>query len=189
MKHTYHRELIPRDEVLRLIGAINTMRTTFTDKAEQWQLLDRSGRVPAALSFTELFQHVTGAQELSHGVLRLTADFAARPYIANRAGRDTLAHLSRASTLSVQVAPHFAETAKTVLDLRRTSSPKDQQYVRNDMVTSHATARGYLRRTSESLRDATQALHEHLDLHRFFSSPALSDRPVPPPPGPKGHHR
>src|SRR5689334_20798391 len=136
------------------------MKDTFADKIEQWQLLDSSGRMPAALNFTELFQHVTGAQELSRDVLRLMAGFAASPHIANSAGRDTLAHLSTASTLSVHAAPHFAQTAHAVLALRKLTNPTDQHYLKNDMVIEHATARNYLLRTSQSLRDAAQALHE-----------------------------
>ncbi|MET9564756.1 hypothetical protein [Streptomyces tauricus] len=189
MHPSYHRDLIPREDVLRLIDEFSAMKETFASKIEQWQLLDISGRVPAALSFTELFQHVTGAQELSRDVLKVTADFAARLHIANPAGRDTLAHLSTASFLSAHAVSHFAQTAHAVLTLRRLPDPTDQHYLKNEMVIDHATARNYLLRTSQSLRDAAQTLHEHLQLHRFFSAPALSDRPVPPPPGPKGHSR
>ncbi|NIY65593.1 hypothetical protein [Streptomyces malaysiensis] len=189
MKPDIQRELIPRGDALRLIGTLNAMKATFSDSAQKWQLLDESGHVPAEPSFTELFQHATGAQDLSRDVLRLSAEFAASPHSANRAGRATLAHLATASTMSAHAASHFAETAQTALGLPGSSSPTDQHYLNNRMVIDHATARAYLRHTSESLRDAAKELHSHLDLHRFFPAPSHRESPVPPPPRPSGRHR
>ncbi|MET8590439.1 hypothetical protein [Streptomyces sp. NPDC005078] len=189
MKPDIRRELIPRDDTLHLIGALNAMKAKFSDNAQKWQLLDESGHVPTEPSFTELVQHATGAQDLSRDVLRLTGDFAARPHSTNRAGRATLAHLATASTMSAHAASHFAETAESALGLPRSSSPTDQHYLKNGMVIDHATARSYLRRTSESLRDAAKELDGHLDFHRFFPAPSHRESPVPPPPGPSGRHR
>ncbi|MCG0285414.1 hypothetical protein [Streptomyces sp. PSAA01] len=189
MKPDIQRELIPRDETLRLMGTLNAMKAKFSDSAQKWQLLDESGHVPAEPSFTELFQHATGAQDLSRDVLRLTADFAANPHSTNRAGHATLAHLATASTMSAHAASHFAETAEATLGLPRSSSPTDQHYLKNRMVIDHATARAYLRRTSESLRDAAKELHSHLDFHRFFPAPSHRESPVPPPTRPSSRHR
>ncbi|MFF3412565.1 hypothetical protein ACFYW8_41815 [Streptomyces sp. NPDC002742] len=182
------RELIPRNDTLRLIGTLNAMKAKFADSAQQWQLLDESGDVPAKPSSTELFQHAAGAQDLSRDVVQLTGDFAASPHSTNRAGRATLARLATASTMSAHAASHFAETAEAALVLPRSSSPTDQHYLKNRMVIDHATARGYLRRTSESLRDAAKELDDHLDFHRFFPAPSHSESPVPPP-RPSGRHR
>ncbi|MFD9484658.1 hypothetical protein ACFWBX_11760 [Streptomyces sp. NPDC059991] len=191
MKPDIQRELIPRDDTLDLIDKLNAMKAKFFDNAQQWQLLDESGHVPAKPSFAELFQHSAGAQDLSREVLRLTADFTASPHSTNRAGRAVLAHLATASTMSAHAAAHFAETAESALGLPRSSSPTGQHYLKNRMVIDHATARAYLRRTSESLRDAAKELGDHLDFHRFFPAPAPSHResPVPPPPRPSGRHR
>lgn len=185
MKPDIRRELIPRDDTLRLIGALKAMMAKFSDNSEQWQLLDESGHVPDEPSFAELFQHATGAQDLSRDVLRFTGQFAASPHSTNRAGRATLAHLATASTMSAHAASHFADTAETALGQLRYSG---QHYLKNRMVIDHATARAYLRRTSESLRDAVKELDEHLDFHRFFRAPSHRESPVPPP-APSGRRR
>ncbi|KUO04683.1 hypothetical protein AQJ67_10365 [Streptomyces caeruleatus] len=161
----------------------------FSDNSEQWKLLDERGHVPDEPSFAELFQHATGAQDLSRDVLRLTAEFAASPHSTNRAGRATLAHLATASTMSAHATSHFADTAETALGLPRSSSPTAQHYPKNRMVIDHATARAYLRRTSEALREAIKELDTHLDFHRFFRAPSHHERPVPPPPKPAGRRR
>jgi hypothetical protein len=57
------------------------------------------------------------------------------------------------------------------------------------MVIDHATARAYLRRAAESLRDAAKELVNHLDFHRFFPTPARRERPTPPPPTSSARHR
>ncbi|MEU0118977.1 hypothetical protein ABZ137_36195 [Streptomyces bobili] len=189
MKPDIQRELIPRDDTLHLIGALNAMKAKFSDNAQKWQLLDESGHVPAEPSYTELLQHTTGAQDLSRDVLRLTGDFAASPHSMNRTGRATLTHLVTASTMSAHATSHFAETAETALGLPRSSSPTDQHYLKNRMVIDHATARAYLRRTSESLRDAVKELDAHLDFHRFFPTPSRRESPAPPPPRPSARHR
>ncbi|MFE5162962.1 hypothetical protein ACFRNT_31545 [Streptomyces sp. NPDC056697] len=190
MKPDIQRELIPRDETLRLIGTLTSLKVECSDKAQQWRLLDGSGHVPTEPSFTELFQQATSAQDLSREVLRLTADFAASPHSTNRAGHATLAHLATASTMSAHAASHFAETAQAALGLPRSSSPTDQHYLKNRMVIDHATARAYLRRTSESLRDAAKDLHSYLDFHRFFPAPSHRESPGPHlPPRPSGRHR
>ncbi|MEU0844012.1 hypothetical protein ABZ370_31675 [Streptomyces sp. NPDC005962] len=189
MNPDFQRALIPRDEALRLIGTLTALKSECSGNAEQWRLLDESGHVPAEPSFTELFQHATNAQDLSREVLRLTAAFATTPHSTNRAGRITLAHLAMASTMSAHAAAHFAETAEAALGLPRSSSPADQHYLKNRMVLDHGTARDYLRRTSESLRDAAKELDGHLDLHRTFPAPSHRECPVPPPPRPSGRHR
>ncbi|MFI0776189.1 hypothetical protein [Streptomyces sp. NPDC021212] len=168
---------------------LNSLKSECSDNAEQWRLLDESGQVPAEPSFTELFQHATNAQDSSREVLRLTADFAARPHSTNRAGRVTLAHLAMASTMSAHATAHFAETAEAALGLLHSSSPADQRYLKNCMVGDHGTARAYLRLTSESLRDAAKELDSHLDFHHAFPAPAQRESPVPPPPRPSGRHR
>ncbi|MEH0507279.1 hypothetical protein [Streptomyces scabiei] len=189
MKPDIQRELIPRDDTLHLIGALNAMKAKVSDSAQKWELLDESGHVPAEPSCTELLQHATGAQDLSREVLRLTAEFAAGPHSTNRAGRATLAHLATAGTLSAHATSHFVETAETALGLPLPSSPTDPYYLKNRMVIDHATARAYLRRTSQALRDAAKELDDHLDFHRFFRAPSHRESPVPPPPQQSGHHR
>ncbi|MEU9280283.1 hypothetical protein [Streptomyces sp. NPDC048341] len=189
MKPDFQRELIPRDDTLRLIGTLSATVAKFSGAAQRWQLLDESRHVPAEPSNAELLQHATGAHDLARDVLRLAADFAASPHSTNRAGRTTLAHLATASTLSARATAHFAETAQTALGLPRPSSPTNQYYLKNRMVIDHATARAYLRRTSETLRDAAKELDHHLDFHRFFLAPSHRESPVPPPPKPSGRHR
>lgn len=189
MRPDIQRELIPRDDTLRLIGALKAMTAKFSDNSQKWELLDETGHVPDEPSFPELLQHATSAQDLSRDVLRLTADFAASPHSTNRAGSAILAHLARASTLSAHATTHFAETAEATLNLPHPSSPIDRHYLKDRMVIDHATARAYLRRTSEALRDAVKELDVHLDFHRFFRTPSHHESPVPPPPKPSGRHR
>jgi hypothetical protein len=72
--------LIPSAEVLQLIGALNAMKDELLNAAQQWELLDENGHVPATPSYTALLQHATDAQNLSRDALRLTADFARSPH-------------------------------------------------------------------------------------------------------------
>ncbi|MDF3147083.1 MULTISPECIES: hypothetical protein [unclassified Streptomyces] len=191
MNPDVQREVIPRDDTLRLIDALDVMTAKLLDAAEQWELLDQSGHVPAAPSYAELLQHAADAQDLSRDVLRLAADFARSPHSTNRAGSAVLAHLATAATLSSHAAPHFTETAETALSLSlsRSFGPTDRTYPENRMVIDHATARAYLRRTSESLRDAAKELTAHLDFRRFFPTPSQRQSPAPAPPRPSTRHR
>lgn len=182
------RELIPRDDALHLIGVFDAMKAKLLAAVEEWQLLDDTGHVPAAPSYAELLQHSADAQALSRDVVKVTSDFA-RTAHRNRAGNAILAHLATAATMSSHAAPHFAETAETALSLPRSSGPTDRHYRENRMVIDHATARAYLRRTSESLRDATKELHAHLNFHRFFPTRSRRESPAPPPPGPSARRR
>ncbi|MEV4997457.1 hypothetical protein [Streptomyces niveus] len=181
------RRLIPRGEVLRLIGVLDGMKAKLLDAAEQWQLLDDTGQVPAAPVYADLIQHAAAAQDLSRDVVRLAADFARSPHSTARVGRAVLAHLATAATLSSNAAPRFAETAETALSLA--GNPITDRYQANSMVLDHATGRAYLRRTSESLGAAAKALNHHLDLHQFFPTPARQQNPAPPPPGPDTRRR
>ncbi|WP_406463352.1 hypothetical protein OH768_47835 [Streptomyces sp. NBC_01622] len=189
MKSDGQRELIPPDDTLRLIGALNAMKATFNDYAQQWQLLDESGHVPDKPSYTELLGHATSAQDLSRDVLRLTGEFAASLHSTNRAGRATLAHLAMASTLSVRATAYFLEASEAALGLQRSSSPTDQRYVKWRMVIGHASARDFLLRTSDSLRGAAKELDDHLDFQRFLSTLTPRQHPALPPPRPSGRHR
>ncbi|MCZ4103457.1 hypothetical protein [Streptomyces sp. H39-C1] len=181
------RELIPRSDTLRLIGVLDGMKAMYSDAAQQWRFLDDAGRVPASPSYPELIQHAVDAQALSHRVIRTTAEFARTIHSTNRAGSAILAHLATAATLSTYAAPRFAETAKTALSLSQTASSTTRQYQENSMVLDHATARSYLRRTSESLHGAVKELDQHLDLHRFFPAPSRPANPAPLPPKPSTH--
>ncbi|MFC5253030.1 hypothetical protein [Streptomyces nigrescens] len=189
MNPDVQRELIPRDDTLHLIAALDDIKAKLLDAAQQWQLLDGTGHVPTTPSYAELIQHAADAQALSRSVVQLTADFARTDHSTNRVGSTVLAHLSTAATMSSLAAPHFAETAETALSLRRPSGPTDRQNQEYRMVIDHATARAYLRRTSESLRDAAKELNNHLDIHRFFPTPAYRKSPAPPPPKPSTRHR
>lgn len=182
-------ELIPRDATLHLIDALNDMKAKLLDAAEQFELLDGTGHVPATPSYADLLQHAADAQALSRDVVRMTAEFARAAHSTNRAGRTVLTHLATAATLSSHAAPHFAETAEIALSLPRSSSPTDRRFRENRMVIDHATARAYLRRTSESLRDAVKELDAHLDLHRFFPTPFQRVSPAPAPPRPSARNR
>ncbi|MEU1329502.1 hypothetical protein [Streptomyces sp. NPDC005865] len=182
-------ELIPRDDTLRMIGALNDLEARLAAAAERYQLLDDSGRVPAVPSYAELLQHAAGAQALSYDVVQMTVEFARSLHSTNRVGSRVLAHLATAATMSSQAVPNFAETAENALSLPRSSGPPDRQYRDNRMVIDHATARAYLRRASESLRDAAKELDAHLDFHRFFPAQARQQSPEPPPPRPSARHR
>ncbi|MEU4347046.1 hypothetical protein [Streptomyces sp. NPDC023838] len=183
------RELIPRDDTLKMIGALNDLKARLLALAEECQLLDDTGRVPATPSYTELLQHAAEAQALSREVVDLTAEFAGSAHSTNRAGTAVLAHLATAATMLSHAAPHFAETAENSLPLNRTSHPDDRHYQGNRMVLDHATARAYLRRASESLRDAVSELNAHLHFHRFVPAPARQQNPALPPPPPSARHR
>ncbi|WP_406498218.1 hypothetical protein OG936_27525 [Streptomyces sp. NBC_00846] len=189
MKPDIQRELILRDDTVHLIGALNAMKDKLLDAAQQWELLGESRHVPAAPSCTALLQHAADAQDLSRGVLRLTADFARSPHSTTRAGSAVLAHLATATTMSSHAAPHFTETAESALSLPRSSNPTDRHYLKNRMVIDHASARAFLVRTSESLHDAAKELDDHLDFHRFLSTLTPRESPAPPPPRPSGRHR
>jgi hypothetical protein len=189
MNPDVQRELIPRDNTLHLIGALDAMKAKLLDASQQWQLLDDTGHVPASPAYAELLQHAADAQTLSRDVVQLTADFARTAHSTNRAGSAVLAHLATAATMSSHAAPRFAEVAESALSLPRSSSPIVRRYRENNMVIDHATARAYLRRTSESLRDAVKELHDHLDFHRFFPTPARQESPALPPPKPSARHR
>jgi hypothetical protein len=189
MNPDVQRELIPRDDTLRLIGALDDLKGKLLDADQQWQLLDDTGRVPASPAYTELIQHAADAQALSRDVVQLTAAFARTAHSTNRTGSAVLAHLATAATMSSYAAPRFAEAAETALSLPRSPSPADRPYVENRMVIDHATARAYLRRTSESLCDAAKDLGNHLDFHRFFPTPSRGEQPAPPPTKPSTRHR
>lgn len=177
---------MPRSDTLRLAGALDVVKSKFNEAAQPWQLLDGTSRVPACPPYAELIQHAADAQALSREVVDLTATFARSAHSTNRAGSAVLAHLATAATLPAFTAPHFAETAPS---LARSRNPTDRQYPESRMVIDHATARAYLRRTSEALRDAVKELDIHLDLHRFFPRPSRPDSPAPLPPKPSPHRR
>ncbi|MFD8550162.1 hypothetical protein ACFV08_00835 [Streptomyces fradiae] len=189
MEPDLQRELIPRADVLHLIHSLDHLKITFLGAAKQWQLLDAdTGDVPTEPSYTELLQHAIDAQDLSRDVVRLAADFARSPLGTNRVGRTVLARLATAATWSSHAAPRFAETAETALSLPQASSPIIRRQRGNSMVIDHASARAYLRRTSESLGEAAKELHVHLDFQRFLS--AVAPRAIPtPPPEPSSRHR
>ncbi|WP_447035842.1 hypothetical protein [Streptomyces sp. DSM 118878] len=146
--------------------------------------------MPATLSYTELLQHAAEAQALSRDVLQVTADFARSRHSSTRAGTAVLDHLATAVTMASHAAPAFAETAEAALSLPRTTHPSDRQHSKNRMVIDHATARAYLRRASESLRDAAKELDDHLGVQRFLAPLTRREGPPePPPPRPGGLHR
>ncbi|MFD8063966.1 hypothetical protein ACFXA0_32715 [Streptomyces cyaneofuscatus] len=189
MRPDLERELIPRDDALRLIGALNVMKDKTHNAARQWELLDEDGHVPATPSYTALLQHATDAQDLSAEVLRLTSEFARSPHHTTRAGSTVLKKLASATTASSHAAPYFAETAECALSLLR-SNPADRQYLSNNMVHDHATGRAYLRRTSEALRDAAEELGAHLGSQRFLAPLTRQEAPpAPPAPRPSGRPR
>lgn len=184
------RELIPRKAALHLIDSLDALQSRLRSVAEQRHLLDDAGRVPATLSYTELLQHAAEAQALSHKVLLLTADFARSSYSSTRAGIAVRDHLATAVTMASHAAPAFAETAEAALFLPGTTHPGDRQYSKNRMVIDHATARAYLQRASESLRDAAKELDDHLGFQRFLAPLTRREGPPkPPPPRPGGLHR
>ncbi|WP_199837738.1 hypothetical protein [Streptomyces sp. NRRL S-1521] len=190
MKPDFQRDLIPRDDALHLIGALNAMKDKLHDAALQWELLDETGHVPATPSYSALLQHATEAQDLSRNVLRLTTDFAHSPHRTTHAGSTVLKHLATAATLSSHAAPHFAETAECALALTRSTTPTDRRYLTDRMAIDHGSARAFLRRASESLRDAAKELDDHLGFQRFLASLTRREGPPkPPPPRPGGLHR
>ncbi|MFJ4973604.1 hypothetical protein [Streptomyces sp. NPDC088755] len=190
MRPDFERELIPRDDALHLIGALNVVKDKAHNAAHQWELLDEDGHVPASPSYTVLLQHATDAQDLSHEVLRLTTEFARSPHHTTRAGSTVLKHLAVAATMSSYAAPYFAETVEHALALLRSTNPADRQYLSNNMVHNHATGRAYLRRTSESLRDAGKELEDHLGFQRVLAQLTRQETPpAPPPPRPGGRPR
>ncbi|MFE2063041.1 hypothetical protein ACFXDH_11625 [Streptomyces sp. NPDC059467] len=180
MKPDFQRDLIPRDEVLQLIGALNVMKDKLLNAAQQWELLDEYGHVPAAPSYAALLQHATDAQDLSRDVLRLTADFARSPHHNTRAGSTVLKHLGTAATMSSHAAPHFTETAEHALALPRSANPTDRRHLANRMVIDHASAR----------RDAAKELDDHLGFQRFLATLTRQEGPpAPPPPRPASLRR
>ncbi|MGP3756908.1 hypothetical protein [Streptomyces sp. IBSNAI001] len=182
------RELIPRAAAHHLIGALNAMKDKLVTAAERWQLLDENGDVPATSSYAALLQHAADAQGLSRDVLRLTADFARSPHLTTRDGSTVLRHLATAATMSSHATSHFTETAEFALAL--SADPTDRHYLKNRMVIDHASARAFLRRTSESLRDAAKGLDDHLTFQRFLAPLISQEGPPPPPPStPGGRHR
>ncbi|MFE6163144.1 hypothetical protein ACFQ7F_30000 [Streptomyces sp. NPDC056486] len=190
MRPDIHRELIPRDDALHLIRALNALKDETYKAAHQWELLDEDGHVPAAPSYTLLVQHAADAQDLSRDVLRLAADFARSPHHTTRVGETVLRHLATAAAMSSHAAPHFAETAECALSLPRSANSTDRHHLTNRMVIDHASARAFLRRTSESLRDAAKELDDHLGLQRFLAPLTRQEGPpAPPPPRPGGRHR
>lgn len=94
MKPNLARELIPRDDALHPIGALNVMKDETHNAAHQWELLDEDGHVPATPPYTVLLQDAADAQDLSHQVLRLTSAFARSPHHAT--GRAYLRRTSEA---------------------------------------------------------------------------------------------
>ncbi|MGA5492627.1 hypothetical protein ACPCK1_33400 [Streptomyces pseudogriseolus] len=190
MKPDFQRDLIPRDDALHLIGALNAMKDKLHDAAQRWELLDENGHVPAAPSYTALLQHATDAQDLSREVLRLADAFARSPHHTTRTGRTVLKQLATAATISSHAAPHFTETAEAALSVPRTTNPTDRRYLTNRMVIDHASARAFLRRASESLRDAAKELDDHLGVQRFLAPLTRREGPPEPPPSrPGGLHR
>ncbi|MEU5619144.1 hypothetical protein AB0L83_05515 [Streptomyces sp. NPDC052071] len=184
------RDLIPSAEAHHLIGTLNAMKDKLLNAAEQWQLLDENGDVPATPSYPALLQHAADAQDLSRDVFRLTADFARSPHRTTSAGSTVLKHLATAATMSSHAASHFSETAECALALPRSATPTDRRYLTNRMVNDHASARAFLRRSSESLRDAAKELDDHLGFQRFLAPLTRQEgRPLPSPPTPGGRRR
>ncbi|WP_446038060.1 hypothetical protein [Streptomyces sp. SID1121] len=184
-----HNEPIPRDEIFLLIGPLNEMQAKIIDAAQQWELLDEAGHVPAAPPYIELLQHAIDAQGLSLGVHQLAADFARNPYSKTRDGGTVLALFAAAAAISTQAAPYFAETAQGALSFPRAGKLTELRFVKNRMVIDHASGRACLRRTSGSLRAVAKELDNQLDFHRYLSTVAPRESPAPPPPKPNGHHR
>ncbi|MFF3979747.1 hypothetical protein [Streptomyces sp. NPDC001828] len=165
-----------------------------TDKlygaAQEWELLDEDGHVPAEPSYTALLQHAIDAHDLTRDVLALTADFARSPHHTTSAGSTVLKHLAAAATMSSHAAPHFNETAECALALLRSTDPRDQPHVANRMFIEHASARASLRGASRCLRAAAKELDDHLGFHRFLTTLTRKEDPLAPaPPRPGGRHR
>ncbi|MFJ4828808.1 hypothetical protein ACIP79_02550 [Streptomyces sp. NPDC088747] len=126
MNSAAQRKLMPRDATLHLVGALDDMKAKLLDAAEQWQVLDETGHVPATPSCADLLQHAADAQALCRDVVRMTAEFARTVHSTNRAGSAVRTHLATAATTSSHAAPHFAEAAETALSLSRSASPTDR---------------------------------------------------------------
>lgn len=182
MKPDFGRNLIPRDDALHLIGALNALKDRTYDAAQQWELLHEDGNVPVAPSFAALLQHAVDAQELSRDVLRLTAEFVRSPHHTTPVGSDVLKDLALAATASSYAVPRFAETAENALARLRMTNPSDLQYLTSNMVFDHATGRSHLRRTSEALRNAAKELDDHLGFQRFRAQLTPAEGPPAPPP-------
>ncbi|MEU6814060.1 hypothetical protein [Streptomyces sp. NPDC046860] len=181
---------LPRAEADHLLAALNALKAKLHAAAQQWELLDANGHIPDAPSYTALLQHALDAQDLSREVLGLAADFARSPHHTSSASSTVLRHLGTAATMSSHAALHFAETAECALALPRSAAPTDRRYLASRMVIDHASARAYLRRTSESLRDAAKELDNRLDFQGLLAT--LTRRggpPAPPPPQPGGRPR
>ncbi|MFD4479431.1 hypothetical protein ACFWPU_25400 [Streptomyces sp. NPDC058471] len=190
MKTDFQRDLMPSDDARHLIGALNAMKDKLLNAAQQWELLDENGHVPAEPSYAALLQHAADAQDLSRDVIRLTADFAQSPHRTTRTGSAVLKRLATAASMSSHATPHFTETAESALSLPRSSNPAERHYLKNRMVIDHASARAFLRRTSESLRDAAKELEDHLNFQRFVTTLTRGEGPpVPAPSRPSGRHR
>lgn len=190
MSADFQRDLIPSDDASRIVGALNAMKDKLHSAAQQWELLDESGHVPAVPSYTALLQHAADAQDLSRDVLRLAADFARGPHHTTRTGGTVLKHLATAASLASHAAPHFAETAENALALPRSANPADRHHLTNRMVIDHASARAFLRRASESLRDAAKELDDHVAFQHFRATLTRREGPAALPRSrPGGLHR
>ncbi|MER7932947.1 MULTISPECIES: hypothetical protein [unclassified Streptomyces] len=191
MNTDHPRELIPRDKALRLISELKAIKGKAHNAAQQWELLEETGNVPATASYTGLLQHAIDSQDLSHEVLRLTANFARSPYRNTPAGSCVPIHLGIAATMSNHATAQFAETAECGLALLQSADPAGQEYLTTNMVSHHATGRAYLRRTAQALSLATGDLVGHLGFQqRTLATPTLQENPpAPAPPGPGGPHR
>ncbi|MFE0680553.1 hypothetical protein ACFW17_07085 [Streptomyces sp. NPDC058961] len=190
MAPDFPHDLIPRSDVEHLLGAVNSMKDKLSGAAQQCELLDEDGHVPASPSYTALLQHAIDAHDLTRDVLALTAGFARSPHHTTSAGRTVLKHLAAAATMSSHAAPHFNETAECALALLRSTDPRDRPYLANRMVIDHASARASLRVASRCLRDAAKELDDQLGFHRFLTTLTRKEGPpAPAPPRPGGRHR
>ncbi|MFF1420065.1 hypothetical protein [Streptomyces sp. NPDC058280] len=184
MNPDIERELIPHSDTVRMIGELQGLSSRLKHACTQLELLDAAGHVPASPDFSVLIHHAETAQALSRDVVQLTSAFAQTAHSTNRAGSTVLSHLAIAGTMSCSAAPLFAQTAETALALPQSHGTSDRQQMEGRMVVDHATARAYLRRASESLREAVKELHGHLDFHRFFPASMRQGTATPPPPPP-----
>ncbi|MFC0844730.1 hypothetical protein ACFH04_13580 [Streptomyces noboritoensis] len=190
MPPDFPHDLIPRADADHLIGALKAMKDQLHGAAQQWELLDESGHLPAEPSYTALLQHAIDAQDLSREVLGLATGFARGPHRTTTVGSTVMKHLATAVTVSNHAAAHFAETAEGALALLRSPEPADRHVLANRMVIDHATARAYLRRASESLHNAAEELRGHLGFQHFLTTlTRQKGSPAPPPPKPSGRHR
>ncbi|WP_327657183.1 hypothetical protein [Streptomyces sp. NBC_00483] len=186
------REPIPRDESHSLVNALTALKSQLLDTAQTCQLLDRSAQLQGgAPAYSDLLQHAADAQHLAHGVIQLTADFTGSPHSTTHAGPTVLTHLATATSMSSLAAAHFAESAEHALSLPRPSNPAVRRYLETRMLVDHSSARAFLRRASESLRDAAKELEDPLNVHRNrpFPKPAWRQSPEPPQPAPNPSRR